>query len=148
MRLSSGVSVCFVGGGGLVSRMSPICSGDGWVCWAMALGGGGFMLAGCTGGTLPALLVVSTFGGAAGLLAGCTGGTLITGVWLDGGAFVAVGIGLMIKGAREFVLVARNRISLTRYAPAVSGSSPLLRAHLSPFLLALSAFSMACKKRC
>ena len=114
----------------------------------MALGGGGFMLAGCTGGALPALQMVSTFGGAAGLLAGCTGGTLITGVWLDGGAFVAVGIGLMMKGARESVFVARNRDILRRYAPGVGGSSPRLRAHLSPILLALSAFPMACKKRC
>ena len=149
MRLSSGVSVCFVGGGGgLVSRMSPTFSGDGWVCWAMALGGGGFMLAGCTGGALPALLMVSTFGGAAGLLAGCTGGMLISGVWLDGGAFVAVGIELMMKGARESVFVARNRGILRRYAPGVSGSSPLLGAHFSPLPLALPAFSMACRKRC
>ena len=135
MRQSSGVAVCFDGGGVLVSRMSPICSGGGWTCSVVALGGGGFMI------------VVSTFGGAAGLLAGCTGGTLIAGVWLGGGAFVAVGIGLMIKGAREFVHVARKRVILIRYAPGDSGSSPLLRAHFPPLLLALSALSMACKRR-
>ena len=92
-------------------------------------------------------MVVSTFGGAAGLLVGCSGGTLIAEVWQDGGGFVVAGIGLMIKGAREFVLVARKRVILNRYAPGGNGSSPLLRAHFPPLLLALSALSMACKRR-
>ena len=96
MRRSSGVAVCFVGGGGLTNRVSPICSGGGCSCWVVALGGGGFMM------------VVSTFGGAAGLLVGCSGGTLIAGTWQGGGAFVVAGIGLMMKGARVFVFVCQG----------------------------------------
>ena len=126
--------------------MSPICSGGGWICWAMALGGGGFMLAGCTGGTLSVLLMITTFGGAAGPLAGCSGGTLITGVWLDGGAFVAAGIGLMMVGARDSVFVARNSAMLKRYAPGVRGPLPGLRTHILSDMHALSAFSMAWMK--
>ena len=53
------------------SRMSPICSGAGWACWAVALSGGGFKLAGCSGGTLPVLLTVPALGGAVVPLAVC-----------------------------------------------------------------------------
>ena len=92
-------------------------------------------------------MVVSTFGGAAGLLVGCSGGTLIAGTWQGGGAFVVAGIWLVIKGAREFVFAARKRAILSRYAPDGSGVPYLLRVHLPPCLLAMSAFVIACMKR-
>ena len=67
-------------------------------------------------------------------------------VWLDGGAFLASGIVLMMVGARDSVFVARNSAILKRYAPGVRGSLPGLRTHILPDMQALSAFSMAWMK--
>ena len=96
----------------------------------MALSGGGFKLDGCSGGTLPVLLLVPALGGAVVPLAVCLvwlgmalGGSRVIGEWLDGGAFVASGIVLMMVGARDSVFVVGNFVIVKRYAPGVSGWS-------------------------
>ena len=80
----------------------------------MALGGGGFKLAGWIGGALPVLLMVLAQGGAAVPLGVCLGGQWVIGVCLVGGALVASGIVLMMVGARDFVFIARNSAMLKR----------------------------------
>ena len=106
MRRSIGVGGGFVGVGGLASRMFAIGSGGGCSCWVVALGGGGGFM-----------VVVSKCGRAAGLLVGCSGGTLIAGTWQGGGASVATGIGLMMKGARVFVLFCKEACHFEQVCP-------------------------------
>ena len=54
---------------------------------------------------------------------------------------------MMMVGAMVFVVIARNRAILRRYAPGGIGVPPTLRMHIPLRLLAWSAARMACKKR-
>ena len=87
------------GGGCLVRRTSPICSGGDRACWAVALGGGDIKVAGRLGGAMPVLLMVLARGGAVVSLGIRLGGHWRPGVCLGGGAMVFSGIAPMIVGA-------------------------------------------------
>ena len=95
----------------------------------MALSGGGFKLAGCSGGTLPVVLTVPALDGAVAPLAVCLvwlgmalGGPCVIDVWQGGGGFVASGAALIMVGRREFVFIARNSAIKNRKASGVRGS--------------------------
>ena len=91
--------------------------------------------------------LTTELGAAAGMSIACWSRSSFAGTWQGGGAFVLTGIGLMMVGARVFVISDKKLTMLSRYAPGGSGVSSLLRVHLPPCLLAMSAFVIACKRR-
>ena len=84
----------------------------------VAFGGGGLRVG-----------LTTDLGAAAGLSIACWCRSSFAGTWQGGGAFVLTGRGLVMVGARVFVISDGNRAILSRYAPGGSGVSPLLRVH-------------------
>ena len=93
-----------------MSRTSPICSSADWACWAVALGGGDFQVAGRLGGALPVLLMALAQGSAVVPLGIRLGGHWKIGVCLDGGAMVFSGNVPVVVGPRVSAVVARNLV--------------------------------------